>query len=189
MHLSNWVEYHHASLINAALACYLLKKPRVRDVTAKYLMHISLMYRNDPTFPPQKQFQVDAVSFAPYDTPGAEFTYLPVLAARPAAVDMGRMEMGDLYWGTGGYVLAIRFNPDKRDAVPFWKHFGIDRDSAKARPACGSPLNQLRTNLHEGKRMKFCCGKLEGLPTCCCGGWTHEIVSIISTSPAANCMR
>ena len=28
----------------------------------------------------------------------------------------------------------------------------------------------------EGRKMKFCCGKLEGLPTCCCGGWTHEVV-------------
>ncbi|RDX52221.1 hypothetical protein OH76DRAFT_198188 [Lentinus brumalis] len=177
--LAQWVEYHHASLINSTLACYLNKKDAIPDVTAKYLLHISLNYRNDPELPPQKQFEMRGAHFSHKDDPGCAMLYNVVFAQRPAAVEMGKMEMGNRYWGTGAYLLMVRFRPNKAefgvDGVPFWKHFGIDKDSANAHPACRNPLEQLEENLHSGKKMRFCCGKVEGLPTCCCGGWTHEI--------------
>ncbi|KAI0708229.1 hypothetical protein C8Q76DRAFT_859583 [Earliella scabrosa] len=46
--LAHWIEFHHASLINATLACFLLKKAKIPDVTSTHLLHLSLNYRNDP---------------------------------------------------------------------------------------------------------------------------------------------
>ncbi|TFY56616.1 hypothetical protein EVG20_g8860 [Dentipellis fragilis] len=147
-HLSTWVEYHHASLINATLACYLHKKAEVPDITAKYLLHITLNYRNDPSLPPQEQFEMRGAHFCSKDDPEVGPLYSMVFNARPQAVRMGRMEMGDSYWGTGAYLLMIRYRPNVTvigtDGIPFWKQFGIDKASANARPSCRSPLDQLK---------------------------------------------
>ena len=79
----------------------------------------------------------------------------------------------------------VRFRPEDEDeyytegvdGVPFTKHFGIAAEWARAKPACcWSPLDQLKENLDSGRKMRFSgCGRIEGLPTCCCGGWTHEV--------------
>ena len=179
--LIQWTEFHHASLVNATLACYLHKKDVVPDITSKYLLQLSLNYRDDPTLPVEKKFEMRGAHFSSKDDSETAALYKMVFDARPAAVAMGRMEMGDdNYWGTGAYLLMVRFRPNRVgfgvDGIPFWKHFGIANVYANARLACGNPLDQLEENLTEGRKMKFCCGKLEGLPTCCCGGWTHEVV-------------
>ena len=83
-------------------------------------------------------------------------------------------------------MLVVRFRPEDEDedeyytggvdGVPFTKHFGIAAECrARAKPACWSPLDQLKENLDSGRKMRCCCGRIEGLPTCCCGGWTHEV--------------
>ena len=180
--LMQWAEFHHASIINAALTCYIHKKDAVPDVTGKYLLHLSLNYRDDdPSLPVEKKFEMRGAHFASKDAPETAALYKVVFAVRPTAVAMGKREMGDgHYWGTGAYLLMVRFRPHQvqvgADGIPFWKHFGIDRIHARARPACRNPLDQLEENLAEGRKMKFCCGKIEGFPTCCCGGWTHEVV-------------
>ncbi|TBU55957.1 hypothetical protein BD310DRAFT_824815 [Dichomitus squalens] len=179
-----WAEYHHSSIINATLACYIHKKDFVPDVTNKYLLQLSLNYINDPSLPVEKKFELRGAHFSSKDEPLCAPLYKVVFAQRPAAVEIGKMEMGrKLYWGTGAYLLMARFRPDQvqfgTDGIPFWKHFGIDALHAMARPACRNPLDQLEENLMEGLKMKFCCGQLEGLPTCCCGGWTHEKVRVL----------
>ncbi|TBU41820.1 hypothetical protein BD309DRAFT_867577 [Dichomitus squalens] len=182
--LMQWAEYHHSSIINATLACYIHKKDFVPDVTNKYLLQLSLNYINDPSLPVEKKFELRGAHFSSKDEPLCAPLYKVVFAQRPAAVEIGKMEMGrKLYWGTGAYLLMARFRPDQvqfgTDGIPFWKHFGIDALHAMARPACRNPLDQLEENLMEGLKMKFCCGQLEGLPTCCCGGWTHEKVRVL----------
>ena len=95
---------------------------------------------------------------------------------------MGRVEMSDEYWGTRCYLFMVRFRPQQSikipDGLPSWKHFAIDKYRANARPACRNPLEIMEETLHEGRKLKFCCGKKEGMPTCCCGGWTHAPVSV-----------
>ncbi|KAM5531972.1 hypothetical protein V8D89_014372 [Ganoderma adspersum] len=176
--LIQWTEFHHSSIVNAALACYLHKKAAgVPDVTSKYLLQLSLNYRDDdPALPVERKFEMRGAHFNAKDDPDTAALYKMVFDARPAAVAMGKMEMGDgLYWGTRAYLLMVRFRPHRvefgTDGIPFWKHFGIANVYANARPACRNPLDQLGENLTEGRKMKFCCGKLEGLPTCCCV-WT-----------------
>ncbi|KAI1786275.1 hypothetical protein LXA43DRAFT_1111239 [Ganoderma leucocontextum] len=195
--LMQWAGFHHTSIINATLACYIHNKDEVPDITSKYLLQLSLDYRGggDPeSLPVKKKFALRGAHFVSKDDPQAAALYSVVFAARPRAVEMGKMEMGssNRLWGTGAYFLMVRFRPptlshrdrlveaagtdSDSDGVPFWRHFGIDRHHAAARLACRSPLDQLEENLVEGRKMKFCCGKVEGLPTCCCGGWTHELV-------------
>ena len=121
----------------------------------------------------------------PRDDPQGAATYRPVFAEHPPAVAMGGLELGSDYWGTVAYILVVNFSPEKpvpgqtEEWVLFWKHLGIDKWRGNALPSCRSPIEQLRENVHEGKRLKFCCGKVEDLPTCCCGGWTHEVVSCL----------
>ncbi|KAI0747251.1 hypothetical protein C8Q80DRAFT_830259 [Daedaleopsis nitida] len=167
--LATWVEYHHSTLVNATVACYLHLKATIPDVAAKHLFRITLNYRNEPDLPVEKKFEMRGAHLTPVDDPECAMLFRPVNEARPAAVEMGKVEMGELYWGTGAYVLMVRFRPDLTvfgtDGVPFWKHFGIDSTTANAVPACRNPLDQLEDNLHQGR----------GLPTCCCGGWTHQV--------------
>ena len=82
------------------------------------------------------------------------------------------------YWGTGAYLVLAQFNPDVQDDLPFWKHINIDKERGNAKLACRDTWEQMEENLEKGKTLRFCCGKTEGFPTCCCGGWTHELVRI-----------
>ncbi|KAI9059375.1 hypothetical protein FKP32DRAFT_1606082 [Trametes sanguinea] len=180
--LVTWTQYHHASLVNAALAGYLrmmiIGKAGPETVT---LLFIEMRYLNDPKLPPHRQFELCEARFVTPADP--KWTGMCSMASfyRPAAVAMGKREMQHRYWGTGGYLLSVRFRKGPvdlgEDYVPFWKHFGIDQERAHARPACRHPLDQLEENVREGRKIRFCCGKIEGLPTCCCGGWTHDTQS------------
>ncbi|PIL28418.1 hypothetical protein GSI_08452 [Ganoderma sinense ZZ0214-1] len=171
--LMQWAEFHHSSIINATLACYLHKKDTIPDITSKYLLQLSLHYRDDPSLPIETKFELRGAHFSSKDAPDTAPLYKMVFDTRPGAVAMAKRDIGErLYWGTGAYLLMVRFRPHQlvfgTDGIPFWKHFGIDRLHANAHPACRNPLDQLEENLMEGRKMKFCCGKLEGLPTCCC---------------------
>ncbi len=132
---------------------------------SRYLLQLSLNYRNDPSLPVELQFTVAGTHFTPRDGPFASQIYEHIFEQRLAAVELGRMEMGErLYWGTGAYLLVVRFQPGTHnvcfDGVPFWKHFSIDKRHAGARPACRDPVEQLEQNIMEGRKMKkTCCGK------------------------------
>ena len=133
-------------------------------------------FADRPDLPPERRFELRGAHFLHKDEPGIApgKTYGDLVwVDRAAAERMGRMSMEDAYWGTGAYLLMVRFGEDVPESVPFWKHFGIDDLRARAIPACGHPFERLKHNLHEGVKPRFCCGRIPGLPTCCCGGWTH----------------
>ena len=179
-YLAAWIAFHHTTLINATLACILLKRSVIPDVAATHFLQLSLLYRADrPDLPPERRFELRGAHFLHKDEPGIApgKTYGDLVwVDRAAAERMGRMSMEDAYWGTGAYLLMVRFGKDVPESVPFWKHFGIDDLRARAIPACGHPFERLKYNLHEGVKPRFCCGRIPGLPTCCCGGWTHDKV-------------
>lgn len=56
------------------------------------------------------------------------------------AMKLGKQELGRDYAATGAYFLSVRFRPGVDaigvDGIPFWKHFGIDKQRARAVPAC-----------------------------------------------------
>ena len=179
--LMTWVSFHNTSLLNATLACYLHLLPENPDVATTHILHVSLLYIDDPALPAERRFELRSTQLVHKDdpalapAPGQTYADL-VFPSRAAAASMGRMEMGDDYWGTGVYLLMVKFRRDNKGSVPFWKHFGIDKDRARATPACAHPFDTLKHNMHEGIKPKFCCGPVPGMPTCCCGGWTHEKV-------------
>ena len=179
-----WVEYHATTLANATTTCFIHAKSWESDITSKYIFHVSLDYRNDPTIPVPQKFIVRGTHFSPKSnwTGNPLFPQLFSSEIRTQVKAMGQVEIGDGYWGTGCYLIMVRFRPQQsvktHDALPFWKHFAIDKYRANARPACRNPLEIMEEMLHEGRKLKFCCGKKEGMPTCCCGGWTHAPVSI-----------
>ena len=171
--------------MNAATALYLRKKARVSgDVTADYFFHVLLQYLNDPNLPVERQFKLVHGWLPSTDDPSVSDVYEPALVERAGMERIGKTHLGNTYWGTGAYVLEVRFGRDSTKTVIYWKNFHIDQVVSRATPACRNPASQLRENLQEGKKVSFCCGKLMvmGLSVCCCGGWTHESVSILGTA-------
>ena len=138
-----------------------------------------LAYSPSSTLPVERRFEVQDAQLVHKDEPssagGPTYGQL-VFMDRGTAVEMGRMELGKDYWGTGAYILSTRFKEENVQALPFWKHFAIDKQHSRAKLTCNPPLALLRRNIHEGFKLRFCCGRIEGMPTCCCGGWTHEKV-------------
>ncbi len=91
--LMQWAEFHHSSIINATLACYIHKKDAVPDVTSKYLLQ-----------PVEKKFEMrGARTSTPRTTPRPPSCtrWSSTDAPRPY-VAMGKREMGNsLYWPLG----------------------------------------------------------------------------------------
>ena len=150
------------------------------DVFNEYILEITLLYHDDPSLPIERRFEVRGHQFAHKDQPGplGGLSYADTIfrGSREAAVEIGRKHLGENYFATGAYIVMAKFKAGREEGVPFWKHFGIDKESARATPLTMRPLEVLKRNIHEGVKPRFCCGRVPGLPTCCCGGWTHEKV-------------
>ncbi|KAI0708232.1 hypothetical protein C8Q76DRAFT_743796 [Earliella scabrosa] len=177
-----WATYHHASLASPTLACFLHQPIGVPAVSENFFLMVSLAYRPDPSVPVEKKFELRGAHLSDKHDPTLAPLARVINMGHKHAVELGKREKGRRYRGTGTYLLVVRFRPEDVDeyytggvdGVSFTKHFGIAVEWARAKPACWSPLDQLKENLDSGRKMRFCCGRIEGLPTCCCGGWTHE---------------
>lgn len=115
-------------------------------------------------------------------------------------MQLSRMEYGRDYGGTGTYYLIADFSGIETCAdigiahVPFSKEFYFGKAVARAKP--NSEWRRLFIEaVEEGKRMKFCCGKVEE-GVCCCGGWTHgqgmasvDDASIFSVAVCSFCLE
>lgn len=178
--LAAFIEYHHATLVNCALAVYLHLKEQHARAAEEHAVQFSLLYHNDPKLPAHRKFEARGMSPIHKDEaalPGNDCMAALWRERRPA-VDMGKRELGSLYAATGAYYLAVKFRDGPEVGyIPFWKHFGIDDWRWNALVSVRHPWDIFKENIGEGKRMKFCCGKLAPeLGTCCCGGWTHTPV-------------
>ncbi|OJT05311.1 hypothetical protein TRAPUB_3869, partial [Trametes pubescens] len=175
--LATFIEFHHTTLVNCTLANFLYMKPLHPRAAAEHIVHFSLRYRNDPALPAHKKFEPRGVYIAHRDEamlPGNDGGYAAVWRERDFAIKMGKRELGSAYAATGAYYLMVKFGDDAEAGnIPFWKHFGIDDWRWNALPSVRKPWDIFKETIEEGKKMKFCCGQLVGLGTCCCGGWTH----------------
>ncbi|KAF8899726.1 hypothetical protein CPB85DRAFT_1256931 [Mucidula mucida] len=74
--------------------------------------------------------------------------------------------MGNLFYGTGSYRVHVKFSQREE---PFraikWAQASLVRQDW---------FKLLREYVDTGSKMSFCCGKLEELGRCCCGGWTRD---------------
>ena len=66
--------------------------------------------------------------------------------------------------------LGVASQRHARRLTILWKRLAIDNWHANAQLACRHPVDQLKENLEQGKKLRFCYGKLEGAPAHCCGG-------------------
>ncbi|TFY56613.1 hypothetical protein EVG20_g8861 [Dentipellis fragilis] len=186
LHFSSWVKYHEVSLINSTIACYLQRTTFMHDrvMTEEHLLHVMIQYRNDPSLPLEKQFEMRGASFTSMGALRGGALSSEIARGRAYAVENGKAEMGDRYWGTGTYLLTVRFGAteaiDGLNEIPFWKHFGISVSAGNARPLCHNSIGQLGINLSEGKKIYFSCRKSKRFPTYDCGGWMHETVGVFS---------
>ncbi|KAJ8088315.1 hypothetical protein PM082_022387 [Marasmius tenuissimus] len=83
---------------------------------------------------------------------------------------MGKIEFGNDFYGVLSYVVLTAFKNKNGEPIaffPFPKQFSIDKKL--------DWWNLLRRYVSDGKKIKFCCGKLaEELGICWYGGWAHD---------------
>ena len=193
---AQWREYHHDSLTNAALAHYILDGP---GSEADYLFHVLLSYRNDPALPIERKFSFQGCRFVHKDLPSSFETPPDATTCIPPADTMrGLMRLRELAahdlqqrMGSrnpprmGAYLLTIKFGPPgQRDPVglqTFHRIFGFADEHMRANVNLQrSPAQILERTFDKGRKQRFCCGRIPGMPTCCCGGWTHQKSNTVS---------
>lgn len=176
---TRWLEYHHASLINAALASYNAIGPKAHEnyILFVRVVHVKCeVHERCNHLPLERSLQALAVYLIHRDSQAGR-TFDNVFRARDSAVALSKQEHGKDYGGTGAYLLVRTYGEGtpEETMIPYWKCFGFDKYHARARPI-GDPMRLLGENINQGKRPKFCCGKfVEAMSgeVCCCGGWTH----------------
>ena len=72
---TRWLEFHHASLVNATIAYFLREKDKNPNVASDHLLHISFLYRNDPARPPREQFEMRGAHLVQKNSPGCGDLY------------------------------------------------------------------------------------------------------------------
>ncbi|VDB83065.1 unnamed protein product [Peniophora sp. CBMAI 1063] len=176
---TRWLEYHHTSLINTALAAYNAIGPHAHEscVLFIHLVHVKCeVHENCNHLPYERSLQAQAIYLVHRDSQAGRM-YENVFRRRDEAQLLSRQEHGASYAGTGAYLLLRTYaegTPDEA-VILYSKYFGYDKYHAQARPI-GDPMKLLGANINEGKRPRFCCGKfVEAMSgeVCCCGGWTH----------------
>ncbi|KAA1476450.1 hypothetical protein DENSPDRAFT_913946 [Dentipellis sp. KUC8613] len=167
---TSWIEFHHTSLINCAAAAINLRENPGAD--ADRFLAVCVHYCNAPGDPMERRFCVQSAFSVDLRDQGHDPATVAKMrsmqASRLSIVEMGKKRLEARYAGTGTYIVYADFDTYK---FPYAKAFAIDRDVASARRNPDwAPL--LVEYITQGKKPRFCCGKLEE-GGCCCGGWTH----------------
>ncbi|KAF9029793.1 hypothetical protein BDZ89DRAFT_1159624 [Hymenopellis radicata] len=166
-----WLEYYNTPLKNCAIASYRLVETPHMEKDAMFMVVLSYDGR-DPR--PHRKFKVDSVSRIGRQDFGPQvFALLSDEADRRHYEAMGRVEMGELYYGTGSYGVDVNF-AQRKEPFKAIKWFSMDKYTARATLVRQDWFRLFREYVDTGSKMSFCCGKLEGWGTCCCGGWTHD---------------
>ncbi|KAH9846380.1 hypothetical protein C2E23DRAFT_890947 [Lenzites betulinus] len=175
--LTAFVEYHHATLVNCALALYLQAKPREADPTASHVVQFRLRYRADPVLAPHMQFEPVALDLLHRRQADV---LERCLRECECAISAERFDLGSRYATTGAYLILVEYPHLAVDAgmdaptVALWKHFGVDDRRWKTQPKEQSPWVVFKETVDGGKKMRFCCGEFADLMVVCsCGGWSH----------------
>ena len=140
------------------------------------VLSIQITHKKDATTPLQHRFVIDSISRCNRgDSDGISNELIRRLDSEnmKKTIAFGKMEMGSDYYGTLMIVVFGFFSMSPMISFPIMKTFSIDKSVASARVITGPWWPPLRHILENGKKMKFCCGKIEG-GGCCCGGWVHE---------------
>jgi len=140
------------------------------------VLAVHLTHKRDVTLPLRHRFIIEAISRYNRGDGGlatAELVRKLDSAEVKNAIEFGKKEMGNDYYGTAMIVVTAVFSMSPLVSLPVFKCFAISKSVASARVISGPWWPPLRDILENGKKMKFCCGKIEGVG-CCCGGWVHD---------------
>ncbi|KZV60336.1 hypothetical protein PENSPDRAFT_671741 [Peniophora sp. CONT] len=157
---AQWREYHHDSLTNAALSHYIMDGP---GPEADYILHVIISYQNNPELPVERKFNFQGCCFVHKDKTASDNQH-PTIPFIPPV---------DTMWG----LLMLRHLVRTRNPMlpVFYRIFAFADEHLKANVNQQVlPAHILEKIFRKGRKQRFCCGKLPGIPTCCCGGWTHE---------------
>ena len=143
------------------------------------VLAISITHKRATTLPLQHRFTIDAISRYNRNEDGLAATEVIKMldsAEMQNTIKFGEVELGSSYYGTAMILVVAVFSqsPDPFVSIPIIKSFAIDKLTASANVMAGPWWTPLRHILENGLKMKFCCGKMEGVG-CCCGGWVHEV--------------
>lgn len=167
---------------------------------ADYTLHVLLSYQNDPELPVERKFSFQGCRFVHKDLSLAQTTTPDAMTGIPRADTMrGLLALRqyaarDLQERTGAikiprmgtYLLTIKFGPsgqpDPDGLQSFYRIFAFADEHLKANVNQQRlPAQILEKIFIKGRKQRFCCGRIPGIPTCCCGGWTHKKPDTVSS--------
>lgn len=169
-----WVEYYSTPMKNCMVAALNLPQYPHQERDSALVIHI--VHKGDATLPLQHRFTIDTISRHNRGENGS--TSMEIVRRLDSEetkklIEFGKKENGSDYYGTLMFMVNAVFSESPMVSVPILKYFSITKHVASARVISGPWWPPLRHILENGKKMKFCCGKIEGVG-CCCGGWVHE---------------
>jgi len=172
--LVQWVEYYSTPMKNCMVAA--LNLPQFPHQERHSVLSLQITHKKDATIPLQHRFVIDSISRCNRDDSNGisnEFIRRLDSQSMKNTIAFGKMEMGSEYYGTLMIMVFGFFSITPLVSFPVMKTFSIDKSVASAKVKTLFWWLPLRQILENGKKMKFCCGKIEGVG-CCCGGWVHE---------------
>jgi hypothetical protein len=173
--LMQWVEFYSTPMKNCMVAA--LNLPHFPHQERDSVLAICITHKRDATLPLQHRFTIDAISRYNRNDPEDRLAARELIRRLDSAemqntIKFGKAEMGSNYYGTLMIVVIAFFSVDPFVSIPIYKSFSIDKSTASAKVMDGPWWPPLRHILENGLKMKFCCGKIEGVG-CCCRGWIH----------------
>ncbi len=86
-----WATHHHTSLMNATISCFLHQGEPFPVATEKYFLLVSVAYRNDPTLPRERQFEMRGAHWSQKSDPSLSQVAPFVDMGRVNAVEIGKI--------------------------------------------------------------------------------------------------
>jgi hypothetical protein len=169
-----WMEYYSTPIKNCMVAALNLPKYPHQERDSALLIQIS--HKGDVTLPVQHRFTIDTINRQNRGENGfasREIVRRLDSEETKKLIEFGKKENGSHYYGTLMYAVVAVFSENPMVSALIPKYFSINKYVASARVIDGPWWPPLRHILENGKKMKFCCGKMEE-GVCCCGGWVHK---------------
>ncbi|KAG6819965.1 hypothetical protein H0H93_006941 [Arthromyces matolae] len=171
--LTHWMEFYATPIKNCLVAA--LNLPQYPHQERNSILSISIKHKGEPNLPLEKRYHIQSIDrLNRDDTEMGSALLAKKILDNPAFLQtarFGKVEMGNDYYGTAAFIVIAMFASGAQSMVN--KSFSIDKTVARAKVMDGAWWLPLRDIMENGKKMKFCCGKIEG-GGCCCGGWVHD---------------
>ncbi|KAJ7723506.1 hypothetical protein DFH07DRAFT_946516 [Mycena maculata] len=176
----DWKEYYEAPLKNCAIAA--MRLPENPHMKRKAVLRIELHHEGDSTLPVHHRFTVRQIDrrelweMGPGSNLRSDAQYIQ-------NCERGKLEFGKNFYGVVRIGFYVLFDPlDSPAKTEEMKSFSIDRATSRSSIVRQDWWILFREYVTLGAKMRFCCGRLEGLEDiCCCGGLVHDAEKLMSS--------